>query len=701
VRHVARLALGEELAEHLGRVAAVALLDEEAREVRARHQLRVAHVTQRAFVGALDADLREAVGHFMRARITAAAHGEQPAIHRFVVGVEAEPDDMHRAAGERHGNLRAREVFHAVRVRRFHRAALAGDLVMVGEGPQLHPVRGRPGRELFGGQRAVVGDHVVFGAGQFRPGSDAGRRLLAHELTHVVQQNQGLRNIQNDSKRIVPAAEAAPRHVNASTAQQTVQRLVGFEAEFSVPTYKQPESGLTDENILYAFFKGGYDQPFRSVGEVSGLYDIIPDVSGFNTHASALRASLGPFLNHKSQQMFNKFKELKLGVTKLEYRTKAIDEIGSGSTQTFEAQFSAIKNHADGVLATVHKGSTIVQQPASGMMTGIPMKQIDDLINASGLPEIQQVQDSRQKVKEKLENYKNEVKDELDIQATVGILPSEIPSLWQEERDKHRQSETVVGGGRDSSWTGIQREAANCIISIVQKLMSNEELTRYIEQNHISDVRKQALEGLMYTIVSYLVGDALSQTTLFDKMDVKNAVPYLSKLNLSNWNQAMPLGRLSKAQAPSHAEEREKQGKEEETGTLGIPQQLVETLAQELGEREEFGSSWWKKTMQLTPKDRGRDRLVIDTPHAFAYNALMGIPVKTRLNQVGAAAGAAGSEKEFKSPDTMPKAVSEASEGQSGVQLEYRRLNLRTSAAGLGAELMGLVKQFRERTLKN
>jgi hypothetical protein len=33
----------------------------------------------------------------------------------------------------------------------------------------------------------TVGSDVVFGAGEYRPGTQSGRRLLAHELTHVVQ----------------------------------------------------------------------------------------------------------------------------------------------------------------------------------------------------------------------------------------------------------------------------------------------------------------------------------------------------------------------------------------------------------------------------------------------------------------------------------------------------------------------------------
>jgi hypothetical protein len=37
----------------------------------------------------------------------------------------------------------------------------------------------------------AVGSHIVFGRGQFNPGSAAGKRLLAHELTHVAQQTGG------------------------------------------------------------------------------------------------------------------------------------------------------------------------------------------------------------------------------------------------------------------------------------------------------------------------------------------------------------------------------------------------------------------------------------------------------------------------------------------------------------------------------
>jgi hypothetical protein len=42
----------------------------------------------------------------------------------------------------------------------------------------------------------TVGRDIVFGAGQFAPTTNAGRRLLAHELTHTVQQANGAAGIQ-------------------------------------------------------------------------------------------------------------------------------------------------------------------------------------------------------------------------------------------------------------------------------------------------------------------------------------------------------------------------------------------------------------------------------------------------------------------------------------------------------------------------
>lgn len=56
----------------------------------------------------------------------------------------------------------------------------------------------------------TVGNHVVFGSNQFAPGTAAGRRLMAHELTHVVQQGgAGRLSLQRDEKKNKPKEDAA------------------------------------------------------------------------------------------------------------------------------------------------------------------------------------------------------------------------------------------------------------------------------------------------------------------------------------------------------------------------------------------------------------------------------------------------------------------------------------------------------------
>jgi hypothetical protein len=141
VRHIAGLAVGQEAPENLVRVAAGAGLDDVAREVGARDQLRVAHVLEGSLEGASDAHARQFIGHLARTRLAAAARGRQPAHQRLVLVVKAQAHDVDRDTGKRDGNLHTREAVEAELVRGLQRLALAPDLVVIGQGPELHAVR--------------------------------------------------------------------------------------------------------------------------------------------------------------------------------------------------------------------------------------------------------------------------------------------------------------------------------------------------------------------------------------------------------------------------------------------------------------------------------------------------------------------------------------------------------------------------------
>ena len=53
----------------------------------------------------------------------------------------------------------------------------------------------------------TVGSHVVFGAGQYAPGTPAGERLLAHELAHVIQQGASAASVPQRSALPIGARE--------------------------------------------------------------------------------------------------------------------------------------------------------------------------------------------------------------------------------------------------------------------------------------------------------------------------------------------------------------------------------------------------------------------------------------------------------------------------------------------------------------
>jgi hypothetical protein len=96
----------------------------------------------------------------------------------------------------------------------------------------------------------TVGRNVVFGERQYEPGAAAGRRLLAHELTHVVQQGPDAQAPQAIGAPSSPAereADQAARvtqggrgEVSAGVGSGTLQRQEADEDEFRL---RLPEPG--------------------------------------------------------------------------------------------------------------------------------------------------------------------------------------------------------------------------------------------------------------------------------------------------------------------------------------------------------------------------------------------------------------------------------------------------------------------------
>jgi hypothetical protein len=71
----------------------------------------------------------------------------------------------------------------------------------------------------------TVGRDIVFGAGQYRPGTEEGRALLAHELVHVVQQRH-VSTAPGTPIRLGAPADEAERRADVRDTEPTLRRAV-------------------------------------------------------------------------------------------------------------------------------------------------------------------------------------------------------------------------------------------------------------------------------------------------------------------------------------------------------------------------------------------------------------------------------------------------------------------------------------------
>lgn len=80
---------------------------------------------------------------------------------------------------------------------------------------------GAKSAQSVGALAYAVGRHVVFGQGQYAPGTRAGRALIAHELTHVVQQGAAEVSMQDVT---TDQADSAYEHEAKRIGSETVDR---------------------------------------------------------------------------------------------------------------------------------------------------------------------------------------------------------------------------------------------------------------------------------------------------------------------------------------------------------------------------------------------------------------------------------------------------------------------------------------------
>jgi hypothetical protein len=172
----------------------------------------------------------------------------------------------------------------------------------------------------LGARAYTVGREVVFGEGEYAPGTEAGRRLLAHELAHVVQQEgvsmqgaavlPGAPLIQRDTPQSgAPATQTAPAATQPAQPDPLTAPLTDSEWQGIDIWLSRGEVGidpLTDDAdhnadlIAAAIFceRALYQQAFGTGGDP--LLCILNDVTIADPRVQALKQeviSRGPIIN--------------------------------------------------------------------------------------------------------------------------------------------------------------------------------------------------------------------------------------------------------------------------------------------------------------------------------------------------------------------------------------------------------------------
>lgn len=126
----------------------------------------------------------------------------------------------------------------------------------------------------------TVGNHIVFGSGNYNPRSTAGKRLLAHELTHVLQQS----GTNTAPTGILQRTIGDGHDLTATRFRGNVVLEAAYDDERLI---RKGDTGLSVTLIQQSLIDQGYPLPFRRADGVFGD-ETVAAVKRFQTDAGAV-----------------------------------------------------------------------------------------------------------------------------------------------------------------------------------------------------------------------------------------------------------------------------------------------------------------------------------------------------------------------------------------------------------------------------
>lgn len=355
----------------------------------------------------------------------------------------------------------------------------------------------------IGARAFTTGSDVVLGDTDLADSGADGERVLAHELTHVVQ-NRG------------------------EGALSRIRRLVGFEVELSVPIYdknvRAPLSpsrpgGPAPSFKLGAFFTGGqaYGTDIGTLPWAGGPgISLTTDHNVVRRRARALYDAIGAA--SPAAVVGVDYEDL----ANLEYGTPALDELADGSDAVFQSLATTIDTHVASVMAKNPRtaGTALPTSPSAAV--GVPVPELRSWLELDDWDE--------DEVEAALTALQDEVKWSMYVQATVGVLPTGLTTLYESQADD------VPGDGAAGGPLAAIKEIANAVVTMSKAAPAQtfmDDFEQAYDAAHpggeLSRGDLLALTGLLSVATSYAMGRAMGQTSLLAST-AKNAVQLLNKM---------------------------------------------------------------------------------------------------------------------------------------------------------------------------
>ncbi|MBW8798016.1 MAG: DUF4157 domain-containing protein [Streptomyces sp.] len=584
---------------------------------------------------------------------------------------------------------------------RFGGADFSG--VRVHKGPAAKAAAQELGaRALTTGRNIVVGDTMT-------------KKDWAHELTHVEDQmagpvpgtdiggdvslsskgDSGERHAEQKADRVMSAPAPSPVQRTPDGAQHgpaagpaaggsaPIQRLVGFEAELSVPSYevKPSATGLTPiegrqpHNALTSFFYGGagYASDIASGNRMK----VVTDHNVLQHRGREIHEALSDLTTPDGRSLVPDDAEYD-PIGNIEYVTDAVDELAPGSDRTVLEMAQEIDEHVAGMFAHDPRSfASFIPGSGGEYATGFPLPELQAWLGPELFkdPELQKA----------IAAYQKEAKHSLYLQATAGILPSGLPHLYEAQQ---KVEYPPAPKGKEHT-RAAQLHATAAVVQASHKIRS------FLAGNmpQLGELDREALTGALTLTASYAIGSALVMTdAVGETSTAKNAVSHLAKL-----------GDLAQVRTKATTDT---------VRNLNFGHEDLMLLAKWLHEQvAETNVGFWLNFL----KPYGRGANAERTPAYGPPEEAGGVaspsqnPVEATymllnkvLNGENAELYVLSSGSPFKKPDpASPHLSREHTGGQQGVQMEFRWLPKRITEAGhLAGAFASVVEEVRTANLK-